>query len=291
MKIDRYSLKEGLKIPLMVFPSMAVIVLLFGGGLVFGLLQSLGYLPVAGLTDFTFSHYVNVLTDPTFLRSLWVTFRIAFVVTLLSTVIAVGMAFILREQFPGSRISTFVFQIPLPVPHLVAASAVILLFAQSGLISRVAVALGFIDAPSGFPVLINDKLGIGITLSFVWKEVPFIGLVVLAVLQSVGPKYEELARTLGANKRQRLQYVLLPLIMPGLLSTWIIVFAFTFANFEIPLLLGQTFPQTLPVQAFQEFQKPELTSRPTGMAIATVIAAITIVLLVAYRRLARYSRA
>ena len=63
MKIYRYSLKERLKIPLMVLPSMAVIVLLFGGGLVFGLLQSLGYLPVAGLTDFTFSHYVNVLTD------------------------------------------------------------------------------------------------------------------------------------------------------------------------------------------------------------------------------------
>ena len=146
------------------------------------------------------------------------------------------------------------------------------------------------DAPADFPAVLYDNAGIGILLSFVWKEIPFIGLVVLAVLQSVGPQYEELARTLGATRRQRFQHVLLPLIMPGVMSTWIIVFAFTFANFEIPLLLGQSFPTTLPVQAYREFQRPELSARPKSMAIALVLALITLLLLVAYRRLARYSR-
>ena len=275
----------------MLAPALLVIIGLFGGGLVFGLMQSLGYFPVANLRDFTPSHYFDVLTDRNFLVSLWTTFRIAFFVTLLSTVFAVGAALILREQFGGSRIATFLFQIPLPVPHLVAASSVILLFSQSGVISRLLVATGLNEAPSDFPAVLYDDLGIGITLSFLWKEIPFIGLVVLAVLQSVGPQYEELAQTLGANRRQRFQYVLLPLIMPGVVSTWIIVFAFTFANFEIPLLLGQRFPTTLPVQAFQEFGKPELETRPKAMAIAIVLAFITILLLAAYRRLARYSRA
>ena len=283
-------LKERLKIPLMLIPALAVILLLFLGGLVAGLMQSLGYFPAAGLTEFTFRHYVDAVTDRNFLVSLWTTFRIAFSVTLLSTVFAVGAALILRQRFSGSRLATFLFQIPLPVPHLVAASAVILLFSQSGLLSRIAAALGLINAPGEFPAILYDKASIGVMLSFMWKEIPFIGLVVLAILQSVGPQYEELAQTLGATKRQRLVHVLLPLIMPGVVSTWIIVFAFTFANFEIPLLLGQAFPTTLPVQAFREFQRPELTSRPTGMAIAIVLAVITVLLLIAYRRLARYSR-
>ena len=274
----------------MLAPALTVIVVLFGGGLLFGLMQSLGYFPLAGLRDLTLGHYLDVLGDRNFLLSLWTTFRIAFVVTVLATVIAIAVALVLRERFRGSRLATFLFQIPLPVPHLVAGGAVILLFSQSGLLSRVAVATGIMDMPADFPALLYDDWSIGITLSFLWKEIPFIGLVVLAVLQSVGPQYEELARTLGADRWQRFRYVLLPLIMPGVISASVIVFAFTFTNFEIPLLLGETFPSTLPVQAFQEFSKPELSSRPNAMAIATVLAFVSVLLLAAYRRLARYSR-
>lgn len=277
------------KVPLSLAPALLVVVSLFGGGLIFGLMQSLGYFPVAGLRDFTFEHYGDVLTDRNFLVSLWTTFRIAFSVTLASTILAIAFSLVLRETFRGSRLATFLFQLPLPVPHLVAASATILLLSQSGLIARVANGVGLIDKPSDFPILLFDSKGLGITISFLWKEVPFVGLVVLAVLQSVGPQYEEIARTLGANRWQRFRHVLIPLILPGVVSTSIIVFAFTFANFEIPLLLGETFPTTLPVQAYREFQAPELSRRPRAMAIALVIAMITILLLTAYRQLLKYS--
>ncbi len=112
---------------------------------------------------------------------------------------------------------------------------------------------------------------------------------VLAILKSVGPEFEELARTLGANRWQRLWYVLIPLIMPGILSTSIIVFAFIFASYEIPLLLGVRFPTTLPVWAFRNYQNPDLALRPQAMAVSIILAVIAIVLLVAYRRLARYA--
>ena len=79
-------------------PRLSVIILLFGGGLVFGLLQSLGYFPIAGLRDFTFDHYRDVLTDRNFLLSLWTTFRIAMTVTVAATVIAVGVSLILRDS-------------------------------------------------------------------------------------------------------------------------------------------------------------------------------------------------
>ncbi len=271
-------------------PAFLIILVLFGGGLLFGFMQSVGYFPVAGLTDFTLEHYLSVLTDRNFLISLWITFRIAASVTILSAVMAIAFCFVLREQFRGSKLATFLFQLPLPVPHLVAASATILLLSQSGLFARFSVGLGLIDSPRDFPALLYDEYGIGIMISFLWKEVPFVGLVVLAVLQSVGPQYEEIAQTLGANRWQRFRYVLLPLILPGVFSTSIIVFAFTFANFEIPLLLGETFPTTLPVQAFREFEAPELSRRPKAMAMALVLAFITILLLIAYKRLLRGTR-
>ena len=280
-------IRERLRIPLMLFPALGLVVLLFGGGILVGLGQSLGYFPAIGLTDFTFEHYATVLTNTAFLQSLWLTFRIALVTTVLSSVFAIAITLVLREKFAGSKFVTFLFQIPLPVPHLVAASGIILLITQSGLIARVGAAAGVIDVPADFPALVFDKAGIAIILTFLWKEIPFVGLVVLAILQGIGPQFEEQARTLGATARQRFRYVLLPLIMPGVLSTSIIIFAFTFANYEIPLLLGVRFPSTLPVIAFRQYQDPDLSLRPQAMAVSIVLAAVATLLLIGYRRLAR----
>ena len=164
-----------------------------------------------------------------------------------------------------------------------------LLVSQSGLLSRISVATGITQRPGDFPAMVFDRSGIAIQLTYLWKEVPFIGLVVLAVLKGVGPQYEEMAQTLGANKWQRFRFVLLPLILPGLLSTSIIVFAFVFANYEIPLLLGVRHPTTLPVMAFRYYQDPDLALRPQAMAMSVILALVAVVLLVAYKRLARYA--
>ena len=282
-------LLEKLRVPLMLLPSMALLIILFGGGLLVGLGQSLGYFPFIGLTDFTFDYYIDVLTDRNFFESLWLTFRIAFVSTLLASIFAIAFALVLREKFRGSSFFTFMFQIPIPIPHLVVAAGMVLLIGQSGLLSRGSVALGLTNTPGDFPAMVFDKSGIAIQLTFLWKEIPFIGIVVLAVLQSIGPQYEEIAQTLGANRWQRFRYVLLPMMLPGVLSTSIIVFAYTFANYEIPLLLGVRHPTTLPVMAFRNYQDPDLALRPQAMAISIILAGIAIFLLILYKRLAKYA--
>ena len=194
---------------------------------------------------------------------------------------------VLRHQFRGSQLFTFIFQIPIPIPHLVAASGIVLLVTQSGVLSRISVELGLTQVPRDFPVMVFDRNGIAMILTYLWKEVPFIGIVVLAVLQGVGPQYEEIAQTLGANRWQRFRFVLLPLILPGVLSTSIIVFAYVFANYEIPLLLGVRHPTTLPVLAFENYQDPDLSLRPQAMAVSVILAVLAIGLLVTYKRLAR----
>lgn len=275
---------------LMLAPALAVIGLLFVGGVAVGLGQSLDYMPIMGLTTLTVRHYLNILTDADFYTSLLLTLYLALTSTLLAMVLAVAAALVLRQRFAGSRIATFIFQLPLPVPHLVAAAGMVLLLTQSGLFARLAYHAGLLERPNQFPVLVFDRWQVTTILVYLWKEIPFIGLVVLAVLKGVGPEYEEVAQTLGASPWQRFRYILLPLLMPGLITTGIIVFAFVFGSFEIPLLLGQRYPNVLPVTAYRTYIDPDLNQRPEAMAMGIVITVIVILLLNLAQRLSQRRR-
>ncbi len=278
---------DRLRILLMLAPALAVILLLFVGGVLVGLGQSLDYMPVIGLRTPTLRHFIHILSDNGFRTSLLLTLYISLVSTLLATLLAVMVAMVLRHNFYGNQLVTLIFQIPLPVPHMVAAAGIVLLLTQSGLFARLLYSFGLLQQPDQFPVLVFDRWNIATILVYVWKETPFIGLVVLAVLKGVGQEYEEVARTLGANAWQRFCYVLLPLLMPGIVSTSVIVFAFTFGSFEIPLLLGQRYPTTLPVTAYRAYIDPDLHQRPEAMAMGIVITVIVVALLGVYRHYAR----
>jgi putative spermidine/putrescine transport system permease protein len=270
---------ESIRTWLMLAPALALLLLLFVGGVFVGLSQSLDYMPLIGLNRPTIQHYVNILSDPDFYTSLLLTLYLAFTSTTLAIIFAVAAALVLRHGFAGSRFVTFIFQLPLPVPHLVAAAGVVLLFTQSGLFARLFYAFGLLEQPNQFPVMVFDRWQFGTILVYLWKEIPFIGLVVLAVLKGVGHEYEEIAQTLGANRWQRFRYVLLPLLMPGLVTTGIIVFAFVFGSFEVPLLLGQRYPNVLPVTAYRAYVDPDLKQRPEAMAMGMVITIIVVLLL------------
>lgn len=277
--------RTRIKIALLLTPAMTIIVLLFGGGLLDGLLVSLGYFPVIGQTHLSLEAYRSVLYDPTFLDSLLATVYIAGTATLIATALAVAVALILRRG--ASRLATFVFQLPITIPHLVAAVGVVMLISQSGLIARLAVAAGLIDEPAAFPALVYDRYAVGIILTYVWKEAPFIALVVLAALRGMTEELEQVARTLGANPWQCFRYVTLPRITPAIAVAGTLVFAFSFGAFEIPLLLGTTYPQTLPVVAWNEYRSIDLSDRPQAMALAIIIAFLTGLLAVLYLRFSR----
>lgn len=278
---------ERLRIWIMLAPALAVIIFLFLGGLVLGLVQSFNYMPIIGKHEFNLDAYAAVFSNSEFWRSMLLTFQVALTATLIATVLAVVCALVLRQTFAGRRLVTFIFQLNLPIPHLVGGVAIIMLFTQSGLLARVARLFGWIEVPSDFPALVFDPRGIGVILEYVWKETAFIGVIVLAVLQSLGTDYEELAASLGADRWQRFRHVLLPLMMPGILSASVIVFAFSFGAFEIPFLLGATFPVTLPVVAYRAYADVDLDARSQAMAMSMFITAVITVLTYAYMKLSR----
>ena len=244
-------------------------------------------MPVIGLTQPNFDAYISIFTSREFYLSFLLTFHISFTSTVLSSILAIGAALLLRRQFLGRAIVNFLFQLNLTVPHLVGAIGILYLFSQSGSFARLAAEWGMIARPGDFPALVFDPYAIGIILQYVWKEVPFIGVIVLANMQAIGEDYESVARSLGASRWQSFRYVLLPMIFPGVLSASVIVFAFTFGAYEIPALLGANYPAALPVLAYRKYTDVDLAARPEAMAMAIVIALLSAVMLYLYVRYTR----
>ena len=275
---------------LLLFPALTVVLLLFGGGLILGVIQALGHLPGAGLGELSGDHFVRVLSDPDFLQSFVLTFYIAGVSTIMAAGLSVVAALVLATLAERYRIIHFIFQIPLTVPHLVIAVAVMFMLAPTGLFSRAAVSLGWMNTSSDFPLLVNDTWGIGIILAYVWKEIPFITLMILATLRHSGNELLEVGRTLKADAWQRFRYITLPIIFPSLGAASLIVFAYTFGAFEVPFLLGRTYPMTLPVWAYKNYSDIDLMARPEGIATGIVITLVVMAAVILAQTMTKAAR-
>ena len=280
-------MSDRTKIFLLLAPALTIVIGLFFGALATGLLRSFSYMPVIGLTRPNLDAYVAVAGQPAFLRSLSLSLHIAVTSTALSALIAVWAALLLRRSFPGRGAVTFLFQLNLTIPHIVGAIGILYLFSQSGSFARLAFATGAITRPAEFPALVFDPYAIGIILQYVWKEVPFIGLILLANLQAIGTDPESTARSLGASRWQAFRHVLLPLLMPGLVSASALVFAFAFGAYEIPLLLGANAPAALPVLAWRSYTDVDLAARPQAMAMAMIVALVSAVMIAVSWHLSR----
>jgi putative spermidine/putrescine transport system permease protein len=274
-----------LKIVLLLAPALLLLGVLFAAGLVTALVQSLGYIPAIGLTQPSLDAYREVLGSRDFLDSLLLTAYIAGVSTAVSTALAVALALALRRA--GGRLATVVFELPITVPHLVAAVGIAFVVGQTGLGARLAAILGLVGEPNQFPALLYDRYSVGVLLTYVWKETPFVALVVIAALRGVASELEDVARTLGAGPWKRFRYVVLPVISPGVIAASLVVFAFTFGAFEVPYLLGQDYPTTLPVTAYREYRSTDLADRPAAMAINVVMTLLTALFAALYLRASR----
>lgn len=263
-------------------PALAVVGLLAGMSLAYGVAQSLGLLAITGASRVSLDTYRDLLGGATpAAREFWPALGFSLWVSLASTGLAGVGALVVAAALSSRRRSAdgatlLMLNLNLAFPHLVWAVALSLLLAQSGLLARLAAALGLIDAPAQFPVLVRDRYGLGIILHYVSKEIPFLVLIVLAVLRTQGAQYDLVAENLGASPWQRLRYVTLPLVLPALAAGTALVFAFSFGAYEVPALLGVRYPRTLAVLALEFFVNPDLNRRAEGMAISLIISLVTL---------------
>ncbi len=273
------------KVWLMLAPALSIIIGLFGGGFLLGLIQSFNYMPLIGQYDFNFDAYITLLSDPTFLVSLGYTFYIAIGSTLLSVVMALILSMGIRKPFKGKNFTLFTYQFPLPIPHLISGIAMFFMFTQSGFISRALNAIGLVTDPADFPEIIYGSSALGVIFSMAWKFTPFVGVALLAILQTSGTQYEDAAISLGASPWKRFWYVLFPIMIPSISTSSILCFAYAFSSYEIPFLLGSVYPRTLAITAYEKYSNIDISVRPQAMAMAVIITIVVMVVVVLYRKL------
>jgi putative spermidine/putrescine transport system permease protein len=258
------------RLVLQLVPVLAVLAL-FAAGLGSAVLQSLGVVGPGAAGHLTLEPYSSVLGDEEFRASLALTLWVATASTVVATVGGVGLALLLMRLVRGRGTAHALLQVPLAVPHLAIALSLITLAAPSGWLARVAFALGLVGQPADVPAVIGDPYGAGIILAYVAKEIPFIAIVATALLVRTGRDFDEVARTLGASPWQRLRHITLPLLAPGVTAAALIVFAYVFAAFETPFLLGRPYPAMLSVVAERRYMSLELADRPSAVAFAVVM--------------------
>lgn len=270
---------------LLILPFLLIMGLIFIGGISWALLQSFGYLPVFGMDEFSLAHYRAVLHHPRFFGSLRFTFYLAAVSSALSVVLGVAIAFLVNKIRYGSKLSYALYKVPIVIPHLVVVILMFHLFFQTGVVSRIMFALGFISSPNDFPLIIYDHRGIGIILVYLYKQIPFVTLTAFTVLLKLNRQYAHIAENLGASPFQILTRVTLPQLAPAILSAFLITFAFAFGAFEVPFLLGSPARITLPQLAHFDYTSPVLAQRPAAMAMNVIISLFSLLLIWLYMKL------
>ena len=275
------------KVVWLVLPTVLVLLTLFVGGFLFGILQSVGFFSVIDQDEqkISFDAYLAAFQNETVRAGIILTFRVAILSTVLSTLIALAISLMISrtKRFQSALIAITQFNIP--IPHVVAATGILLTFSQSGLVSRLTNHFGITDGSSDFPIITNDPFGYGIIMSYLWKEIPFMCVLILSALRGPVTSLDETAKTLGASYGYRLRKIILPYIFPAILSGTIIVFAFSFGSYEVPYLLGEPYPSTVSVVAYQLYTDRDLANRPTAMALATITSVVIGLLVYAYMKL------
>jgi len=159
---------------------------------------------------------------------IWNTLKLGVAVAFLGTVLGFIMAYTqARVEFRGKKIFHIINLVPIISPPFAFATAIIVLFGRSGMITR-----GIFDwRPTlyGFPGLV-----LVLTLSFF----PIAYMNLLGMLRSLDPALDEAGSSLGANKWRVFRTVTLPLLIPGFAGSFLLLFIESIADLANPIIIG-----------------------------------------------------
>jgi iron(III) transport system permease protein len=192
------------------------------------------------------------------------TLALATTVTVLATVLGVGLAWLLeRTDLPGRTWLSVVAAVPLVVPTYVLAVTLKDAFGPSPLLVELPGAVGFRGA----------------SLALALGTYPYVLLVVRATLATADPALEEAARSLGDPPWRVFNRVVVPMLRPAIGAGGLLVFLYTLSDFGAVAILRF---ETLTLAIFGEYRTSFDRSRPAVMGVLLV--AMTLVALVAERR-------
>uniref|UniRef100_E1TF84 Binding-protein-dependent transport systems inner membrane component n=1 Tax=Burkholderia sp. (strain CCGE1003) TaxID=640512 RepID=E1TF84_BURSG len=235
----------------------------------------------AGVTSaYTLTNYWEVVSDPYYGAIFLRTAGLAFAVTLLSIVLGVPETIVLaRMKRPWQSLCLLIVLGPLLISVVVRTLGWQILLGNNGVLNNVLQSLHITDEPIR---LVFTMTGMIIALTHVL--VPFMVMSVWATMQKLDPQVEWAGRSLGGSPFAVFRRVVLPQIMPGVLSGAIIVFALSASAFATPALIGGRRLKVVATAAYDEFLGT--LNWPLGASIAVLLLIANVAIVMGCSRLA-----
>ncbi|MEO8119758.1 MAG: ABC transporter permease [Rhodoferax sp.] len=232
---------------------------------------------VAGVkNEFTLAHYVAVLTDEYYYGIFWRTFWIAGLTTLICLAIGAPEAYVLsRMGNPWRSIFLLVVLAPLLVSVVVRAFGWSMLLGPQGVVNQALQAVGL----GPVRILYTEA---AVIIALVHVMLPFMVIPVWTSLQKLDAGVQDAALSLSASHFTTLRRIVLPQVMPGILSGSLIVFGLSASAFAIPGLLGGRRLKMVSTVVYDEYLH-EL-NWPLGAALALVLLLANLVVMLSYNR-------
>ncbi|WP_322020257.1 ABC transporter permease [Clostridium butyricum] len=196
--------------------------------------------------EFTLSNFVQFFTKKYYYESLWRSFSVTIITTILTIVIGVPLAYVMTTcKIKGKGLIEILIIISVLSPPFIGAYSWILLLGRSGVITTFLSDTFGINLPSiyGFS---------GILLVFTLKLFPFIYMYTTGALKKLDVSLIEASESLGCTGVKKVFTVVIPLILPTVLAGSLLVFMNALADFGTPILIGEGY-QVMPVLIYSEF--------------------------------------
>lgn len=219
------------------------------------------------------AEFWSLITKPTVRHAFATSIGCSFIAALINSVFGVIIAWVLvRYEFPGKRILDGCIELPFALPTSVAGITLSKMYSENGI-------LGAPLAKLGIKVSYTH---LGLVIALVFVGIPFVIRAVQPVLEKLDGQYEEAAFMLGANRFQAFRRVLLPEMMPPVLTGFGLAFARGIGEYgSVIYISGNSAREHTQVISYVIMQKLGYIDYASATAIALVMLILSFVLLLA----------
>lgn len=219
------------------------------------------------------AEFWSLITKPTVRHAFATSIGCSFIAALINSVFGVIIAWVLvRYEFPGKRILDGCIELPFALPTSVAGITLSKMYSENGI-------LGAPLAKLGIKVSYTH---LGLVIALVFVGIPFVIRAVQPVLEKLDGQYEEAAFMLGANRFQTFRRVLLPEMMPPVLTGFGLAFARGIGEYgSVIYISGNSAREHTQVISYVIMQKLGYIDYASATAIALVMLILSFVLLLA----------
>jgi iron(III) transport system permease protein len=183
---------------------------------------------------FTLKNFYDFFTDSYYLKSLLNSLLLGIGTVITTSILGITIAFLLlRYEFPGRNLFSYLTIIPMIMPPLVGVMGFVFILGRAGTVN--VILMDYL----GFSKPVNFMYGIhGVLLVETLHLFPLMTLSIVDALGKIDPSLDEAAESIGSRGLRKFWDITFPLTTPGYVSGALLVFIWTFADFATPLVVG-----------------------------------------------------